>query len=288
MASEVRAVGEEAFEDVYPLFGGFPTKSMSKEDWRQMLFAYRWSDDPKRGFALYVDSKAVGFMGTIFSTRHLAGRMERVCSLSSWIVLPEHRDASIKLVTPILKLKDFTVLNPTPSPVAYEIFKKLGFVPLESERLVLPPLPGPGEAVRAMTGSFTRARADIERALSGEERKLYDDLRSCAVAQHVLLRRGSRKCYVVATPVHRRGIPFAEIQYIGDRDFFWDNRILAHAALFPSTLAAGLWVDQRFTTARRPPPAFRWPSRRLYRPTRKEILPEMIDGLYSELMGLRW
>jgi hypothetical protein len=288
MASEVRAVGEEAFEDVYPLFGGFPTKSMSKEDWRRMLFAYRWSDNPKRGFALYVDGKAVGFMGTLFSTRPLAGRMEPVCSLSSWIVLPEHRDASIKLVTPILRLKDFTVLNPTPSPVAYDIFKKLGFVPLESERLVLPPLPGPGEAARAVTGSFTRARADLERELSGEERKLYDDLSSCAVAQHVLLRRGLRKCYVVATPVHRRGVPFAEIQYIGDRDFFWDNRILAHAALFPSTFAAGLWVDKRFTTARRPPPAFRWPSLRLYRPTRKEIVPEMIDGLYSELMGLRW
>jgi len=288
MASEVRAVGVEAFEDVYPLLRGFPTQQMSKEDWRQMLFAYPWSDNPKRGFALYVDGKTVGFMGTIFSARLLAGKMEKVCSLSSWIVLPEHRDASIKLVTPILKLKDFTVLNPTPSPVAYDIFKKLGFVPLESERLVLPPFSGPAEAARALTGSFSLARADLSRELAGEERKIYDDLSSCRVAQHVLIRRGSRKCYVVATPVHRRGIPFAEIQYIGDREFFWDNRILCHAALLPSTRAAALWVDKRFTTTRRAWPAFRRPSRRLYRPTRKEIVPEMIDGLYSELMGLRW
>src|ERR1700691_3014527 len=168
MASEVRAVGEEAFEDVYPLFGGFPTKSMSKEDWRRMLFAYPWSDNPKRGFALYVDGQAVGFLGTIFSARELAGRMERVCSLSSWIVLPEHRDASIKLVTPILRLKDHTILNPTPSPVAYEIFKKLGFVPLESERLILPPVPGFGEAARALNGSVFARRGGLGSRPPGE------------------------------------------------------------------------------------------------------------------------
>jgi hypothetical protein len=288
MASEVRAVGEEAFEEIYPLLRGFPTKTMSREDWRQMLFAYRWSENPKRGFALYVDGKAVGFMGTIWSARHLAGRVEPVCSLSSWIVLPEHRDASIKLVTPILKLKGFTVLNPTPSPVAYDIFRKLGFVPLESERLILPLLPGPHETARALRGSVSVSRADLERELDGDDRKIYDDLSSCAVAKHVLLRRGSRRCYVVATPVHWHGIPFAEVQYISDRELFWQSRILVHGALFPSTRAVGLWVDKRFATARHLPLAARRRSPRLYRPTRKEITPEMIDGLYSELMGLRW
>ena len=288
MASEVRAVGEEAFEEVYPLLRGFPTKRMSKEDWRQMLFAYRWSDNPKRGFALYVDGKAVGFMGTIWSTRELAGRLEQVCSLSSWIVLPEHRDASIKLLTPVLKMKGFTVLNPTPSPVAYDIFKKLGFIPLESERFILPPIAGPAETARAAFGSFSLSRCDLERDLEGKDRKAYADLSSCAVAKHLLLRRGSRQCYVVATPVHRRGIPFAEVQYMSDPALFWDMRILAHAALVRSTRAAGLFVDSRFAGSRSTPLAVRWPAPRLYRPTRKEIAPHMIDGLYSELMGLRW
>lgn len=288
MASEVRAVGVEAFEEIYPLLRGFPTKRMSKQDWWQMLFAYRWSDNPKRGFALYVDGKAVGFMGTIWSTRELAGRLEPVCSLSSWIVLPEHRDASIKLVTPVLRLKGFTVLNPTPSPVAYDIFKKLGFIPLESERFILPPVSGPAETARALRGSFSVSRTDLERDLAGKDRKVYDDLSPCAVAKHLLLRLGSRQCYVVATPVHRRGIPFAEVQYMSDPELFWDLRILAHTALLRSTRAAGLWVDRRFARSRLPPLAVRWLAPRLYRPTRKDIAPEMIDGLYSELMGLRW
>jgi hypothetical protein len=288
MPIEVRPVGVEAFEDIHPLLLLFPTKEMSKEDWRWTLFTYPWSDSPHRGYAIYADGKAVGFLGTIFSARPLAGRMERVCSLSSWIVLKEYRHASLSLVTPILKLRDCTILNPTPSPVAYEIFSKLGFQPLESERLIVPPLPGIAEAARALSGSIVQSREILESELAGEERTIYSDLSSSPVAQHVLLRRGERKCYVVATPVQRRGIPFAEIQYIGDLDFFWEHRILAHAALLRSTRAMGLWVDSRFAGGRRTPLALRWPAPRLYRPTRKEITPEMIDGLYSEMMGLRW
>ena len=288
MAIEVRPVGVEAFDDIHPLLLSFPTKKMSKEDWRWMLFTYPWSDSPHRGYAIYAEGKAVGFLGTIFSARPLAGRMERVCSLSSWIVVKEHRHASLSLVTPILKLRDCTILNPTPSPVAYEIFHKLGFQPLESERLIVPPLPGLAEATRALEGSIARSREVLESELTGDERAIYRDLSSSPVAQHVLLRRGGRKCYVVATPIHHRGIPFAEIQYIGDRDFFWENRILAHAALVRSTRAVGLWVDRRFATGNRIPLALRWRAPRLYRPTRKEITPEMIDGLYSEMMGLRW
>jgi len=288
MAIEVRPVGVEAFDDIHPLLLSFPTRKMSKEDWRWMLFTYPWSDSPHRGYAIYAEGKAVGFLGTIFSTRPLAGRMERVCNLSSWIVTKEYRHASLSLVTPIVKLRDCTILNHTPSPVAYEIFQKLGFQPLESERLIVPPLPGPAETARALGGSIVRSREVLERELTGDERAIYRDLSSSPVAQHILLRRGGRKCYLVATPIHRKGFPFAEIQYIGDRDFFWENRILAHAALVSSTRAVGLFVDRRFAAGHRTPLAMRWPAPRLYRPTRKEITAVMIDGLYSEMMGLRW
>jgi hypothetical protein len=288
MKTEVRAVGVEAFDEVYPLLRGFPTKQMSKEDWRQMLFSYRWSDSPQRGYTLYVEGKPAGFMGTIFSSRVLAGRKERICSLSSWIVLPEHRGSSMALVMPILKLKDCTILNPTPSPVAYDIFHKLGFKPLESERLVLPPVAGVAGLARALAGSFYWARADIERALQGDERALYADLSPSVVARHVVLRRGGRQCYVIGTPVHKKGIPFVEIQYASDWDFFWEHRVLAHAALFSSTGAVGLWVDKRFAGDREVPFALRRPCRRLFRPTRPEIKPEMVDGTYSELLSLRW
>jgi hypothetical protein len=287
MSIEVRPVGVESFDEIYPLLSEFRARRMSKEDWRRMLFTYPWSNNPQRGYAMYADGKPVGFLGTLFSERRLAGQVERVCSLSSWIVLEQHRNASLSLVMPILKLKDHTILNPTPTPAAWEIFHKLGFKPLESEQLTLPPLPGLAEAARAFAGSFTWSPDVLQRELTGGEQAIHRELSSSPLAHHVLLRRGEKRCYLVATPVHHRGILLAELQYIGDLDFFWQHRILAHVALLLATGAMGLRVDARLAQGRRPPLALRRPALRLYRPTRKEITPEMIDGLYSEMMGLR-
>jgi hypothetical protein len=46
-------------------------------------------------------------------------------------------------------------------------------------------------------------------------------------------------------------------------------------------------VDRRFLVGRPPPLALRMNMLRLYRPTRDDITPTLIDGLYSEHMGLR-
>ena len=286
--TEVRAVGDEAFEEIYPLLREFPTERMTKEDWRRMLFSVPWSDNPQRGFALYADGKPVGFIGTIFSKRRIAGRVEPVCSLSSWIMLPDHRSDVLKLLMPILKLRDHSILNPTPSPAAYGIFSQLGFVPLESERLIVPPVPGFRGVAGTPSRTFTTSKADLERQLTGEEGTLYEHHSWCAAARHVLLHSGERKCYLVASPIRKKGLPFAEIQYASDWDLFWELRVLAHAALFPSTRAMALFVDNRFCSGRRPLPSIAWPCRRLYRPAHKGIEPRMIDGLYSEMMNLKW
>src|SRR5262249_59670752 len=239
-------------------------------------------DNSQRGYALYAEGRAVGFIGTIFSKRNIAGRVEPVCSLSSWIMLPDYRSEVLKLLMPILKLRDHSILNPTPSPVAYGIFTHLRFVPLESERLVL------AGGAGALSGSFTTSRADLERNLTGAAATLYAHHSSCAAARHLLLRRGERECYVVATPVHKKGLPFAEIQYASDWDLFWKLRFLAHRALLPSTRAIALLVDRRFAGGRRPVFSVVRPCPRLYRPAHEGIAPGMIDGLYSELMNLRW
>lgn len=282
--TEVRAVGAESFEEIYPLLQQFPTQAMTREDWRQMLFATAWSDNPQRGYALYTEGKAVGFIATIFSQRNIAGRMERICGLSSWIMLPEYRSEVLKLLMPILKLKDHTILNPTPSPAAYGIFAQLGFVPLENERLIVPPLPG----AAAFGGASTTSEADLGRELTGEDAALHRDHAACLAARHVLLRRGDRRCYLVASPIHKKGLPFAEIQYASDWTLFWELRWLAQTALFRTAGALALFVDRRFAPARKPLLSVPWKCPRLYRPAHKGVEPRMIDGLYSEMMNLKW
>lgn len=290
MATEVRSVGPGAFEELYPLLARLPNRAMSKEDWRWLLFGYPWGAGRHRGWALYADGAAVGFIGAVFSERSILGRAEKFCNPSSWIVLEPYRYAAALLLRPILALRDHTIVSLWLSLAAHGVFARFGFRTLESEQFVLPPIPRPAESLRALRGSFTLEADEIRAGLAGEERTLHHDMSSSPVARHVLLERGARRCYVVAVPCRKWGVPYADVQYISDREFFWEHRILAHAALVRAMGIAGLAlaVDRRFLVGRAPPLAQRMKMLRLYRPTRDEISPLMIDGLYSELMGLRY
>jgi len=61
-------------------------------------------------------------------------------------------------------------------------------------------------------------------------------------------------------------------------------------AVLPPAVPARLAVaiDRRFLVGRPPPLAQRMKVMRLYRPAHDDITPMMIDGLYSEYMGLRY
>ncbi|HSN13096.1 MAG TPA: hypothetical protein VLT61_00590 [Anaeromyxobacteraceae bacterium] len=290
MPTEVRTVGEEAFDQVYPLVARFPTRRMTRECWRWLLFGYPWAAPRRRGWLLVVNGAAVGFMGAVFSERPLLGRAEKFCNPTSWIVLPEHRWAAGLLVRPIIALTDHTIVSLTPSPSASRIFSRQGLRELETTQLVIPPLPRPGEAARALRGSFTVSPSEIDAELTGAERAAHRDHATSPAAHHALLRRDGRSCYVVATLGRRRRIPYADVQYVGDREFFWEHRILVQAALARAMGVAGLVmaVDGRLLVGSPPPLSLRWKVTRLYRPTREEIVPALIDGLYSELMGLRF
>jgi len=215
------------------------------------------------------------------------GRSERICNTSSWIVRPEHRASSVLLLKPVLSLRNCTIVQLTPSQRAHDIFSKLGFVPLESEQLLLSPLASPSQLGRALGGSFTLASDELRHELGGIERRIYDELSPGSRTRHVLLRRKDRRCYIVATLLHRKRMRFAELHYVGDLEFFWEHRPLAHAALLRAMGAVGIAIDRRFAEGRNVRLAIRRPARRLYRPGRPDITPTMIDGLYSELMTLQ-
>jgi len=282
---ELRKVGAESFEEVYPLLAGFGG-GLAKDVWRRMLFDYAWADGPCRGYGLYEGNRVVGFLGTIFSRRRIQGREERMCNFSSWIVESEYRGASVMMMRPLVAdLPGYTLVGYTPIPVTVAVFTRLGFQMLETEELILPPVPRPREVLRALRGSFSASPEVLQRELSGEERTIHNDLAYSRV-RHVLLRRGNRHCYLVARRGRRKGLRVAELLYIGDRAFFWENRILAQAAFTATMGAAALSVDLRFAEGFDVPWAIRRPKPRIYRPAHPDLSPTAIDGLYSELLML--
>lgn len=289
MAPEIRSIGPEAFEEITPLLARLPNRLMSVRDWRWLLFEYPWGAGQHRGWALYAGGAAVGFIGAVFSARPLLGRVEKFCSPSCWVVLEPYRYAAALLFRPILALRDHTIVAFTLSRAAHAVLTRLGLKTLESEQLMLPPIPRPADAMRALRGSFTVDTGEIRAELGADERRLLDDMAASPIARHVLLRRDGRSCYVVATPSRRRGVPYADLQYIGDREFFWEHLALAHAALVRALGIGGLnlSVDRRFLVGRAPPFAMRLNVLRLYRPAHEDITPVMVDALYSEVMGIR-
>jgi hypothetical protein len=284
---ELRPVGVDAFEDVYPLLLGFRNRRMSKEDWRRMLFTYPWADEPRRGYAIYSEGKVVGFLGTILSKRTWGGRVERVCNFSTWIVDRRHPNASILLTRPVLAEMDgYTIVGFTPAPMTCAVFARLGFKTFETEQMLLLALPRPIEAFRSLAGSITISREVLDRELRDEELAIHRD-HAGSRAVGVLLRRGDKQCYLVARADRRKHLRVAELLYIGDREFFWQNRFLAHAAFFYALGAVGLVVDRRFAEGRRVSRALQLERTQIFRPSRPDVTPMAIDGLYSELVMLR-
>ena len=91
----------------------------------------------------------------------------------------------------------------------------------------------------------------------------------------------------MARAERRKHLRVAELLYIGDREFFWQNRFLAHAAFFYALGAVGLVVDGRFAEGCRGPHALRLERTRISGRRGPDITPMAIDSLCSELVMLR-
>ena len=285
---ELRRVGAEGFGEVLPLLQKFRNPRMSTDDWHRMLFSYPWPSERRHGYGYYAGGKLVGFLGTIFSRRLLAGRLEDVCSFSSWIVDEAHRGTSVLMVRPLLAdLEGFTIVGFTPAPTTCNVFGRFGFRPFETGRLLLPPPLSPRSAGRFRGTSLILDPEQIQGRLSGAEAELFRDNAGCPRIHHVLLAEGTEQCYLVARLDRPHRIRAAELLYIGNLGFFWEHRAMAHLAFLRESGALALLVDDRFAQGRRVGLARRLERVRVFRPSRPEITPDLIDGLYSELVTLQ-
>jgi hypothetical protein len=282
-------VERHEFGLVHDLLRCFENRRMRADDWRRMLFEYPWpSAGARRGYALFDDARAVGFIGTIESAREIRGKIRRLCNLSCWVVLPEHRARSIQLFRKVLGLTDQTLVCLTPARHTHPIFTRFGHVVLDDEVLLVPPLFSPASLRRLRGASLTLDHDAIAAALPPGERRDFEAHRG-AVAGHLLIERGCRAAWVAATPLHHKHVRFAHVQHVGDPELFWDLLPLVQWGFFRALGAPAIAIDARLSGGRRPPFAISWKLSlpRLYRPATADLAPSEIDGLYTELMGLK-
>lgn len=260
---------------------------------RERLFRRNWGGtEDYFGYVLEDEGVVRGFLGTLFTEREVDGVPRRFCELHSWYVQDDYRNEGIKLFLAAMSAKKVTILNHTPSAGVYEIGAKFGFTDLETEILVIPPVP----TLRALRADFrveSSAEAIAER-LDGPDRQIFEDHRDIEECRHFLVtRRGTDTAlYLMAKRLwRRRWEPMGRILH------FSDEKLLADAADFlrlylPVRLGVGYLIVDRAALA--DPGAIRF-TRTVDRPvpsqfkSRDLTADQVRTSLYTEplLVGYR-
>lgn len=257
--------------------------------WRETCASVPWQGQwPNYGFQLRDGDRVVGALLALYSTRMVAGRVEKFCNMGSWCVRPEYRSRSLSLLKALLAQDDyhFTVLTADVGP--QEILAWSGFRPIDTTAALIPNLPWPS-AFGARGLGRTRvscAPADLETTLAGTALRIYRDHAGALAARHVVLARGQRTCYVMYRESRFRGRPVALLLYVSDPELFgrtW-RTFTAHLLLRHRLLATVAELRIIGAAPLASVSIRNWP--RMFRSSTLEA--EHIDYLYSELTCVPW
>ena len=234
----------------------------------------------------------VGFVGAIDTRQRIAGVERLICNVAAWIVDEAHRSSSLRLLMPLLARRSHTIVNFTPSPLAYYIFRKLGFKVLEDTILYFPPTNQLEALGSAIVSAVTWNPGEVRAALTGEDLVRFDHHQN-TVAKHILIRRGDRQCYAVVSRQRDppwRSMIYPQVHYIGgDRALFWADLALVQWASLRTLGLGTLMVEARFAAGHSLPPHGRrtLDTALLWRPSTPDLAPTDVSGLYTELMLLK-
>ena len=286
-----RVVSGPITDDDIGRVAGFLARTMDSgvtaQGWEQAMRP-PWSvDQPNHGYMLTKGDEVVGAYLAIYSERRIEGRIESICNLAAWSVVEEERVHSVRLLRALLRQKQYHFTDLSPSGSVVEINEQLGFSSLDNRTelipcLPIPPLPGRPRA-RILTGS-----AEIERALSDEERQIHLDHRDTAVHQVVIQARNGASLVLFRRERLKRLPLFATVLHVTDPDVFHAGVGALGAHLLVRYRIAGLLVEPRLVGGAIPGRSFSItpPRTRMYRST--SLDPGKIDYLYSELATVAW
>lgn len=269
------------FPHIYPLLRKF-NPQLSETQWL-VLFEYAWSaSEPFCGYGLYDGTKAVGYMGLLFSQRMIDNKLEHFCNITSWVVEEPYRGHSISMILALRNLKDYTFTDLSPTPAVVEISKRLGFLDLDPRLKLLPWFFGRHDA----QVTIFHDPIMIDTRLNPAHQPLLRDHLPYTRCCHLLIEAHGDYCYLIYTLVKNYRFPYIYIHYVSNLDIFARYSGIIRRELISAQRMPWVVIDSRLVRGIDLPLCFELPfaMSRLYKSPR--LKPEQIDNLYSELILL--
>ncbi|HWX47233.1 MAG TPA: acetoacetate--CoA ligase [Roseomonas sp.] len=269
----------------------FRGSSIKASTWRR-LFDHQWSEHA-RGLVLLDGDEVVGFLGTIAARRQLGGESVVVCNISSWSVHERYRGWGMALLAAVLREESLTYTAFTPGPTSWAALLAQHFVPLDSHRIIMPPL----LQVRGLFGlrgpviSFDPAV--VRAMLTAQQQQIFDDHAPYECLQ-LTVRDGADYAYlVVKRRTHRVSasrlgkilplrVPYSDILHCSAPEVLARHLERVKLAILRRQRTVALVSDARLFSSR--PPGVLIPARTCYRSP--VLAGGGLDALYSEIVLL--
>lgn len=269
--------------------------SFLNEHLNSRLPASRWAaamrtswddiDSPNHGYMLLDGEAVVGVNLAFYSSRDVGASVERVCNLAALCVREDYRGHAVRLVRALLKQRDFTFTDLSPSGNVVAMDERLGFNHLDTLTIARPNGPTRVPAgVEVLTDP-----SQVESVLTGRDLRIFRDHQRCLAARHVALRVGDRVCYVIFRIDRRKRLRlFASLLYVSDAAVYGEfgkhlGWFLLRIHKAPITLIESRLIDYR--------PVDGVQVRLAGRPKMfksRNLGATEIDYLYSELTCVPW
>ena len=219
MRSELTKI-EELKDDLLSDFAQFLhvnlQVSRTQDAWITGL-RHHWLDNqPNYGFVLRQSGQIVGGIGAYYVQRYLNGQLLKFCNITSWCVLDEFRQHSMRLALTLLNQRDFCFTDFSPSKVVGNTLRFLNFKELDERVAVI--LNIPFGAYRDM--KVIDLPSQIQSELHGNALKIFLDHSVFPWLEHLLIGCPGNWCHVIYKRRRFKKTPSATILYLSDPDVF--------------------------------------------------------------------
>lgn len=271
------------FDDIYREFLVDDDPDLSRADWQRLFQSRPDTGQDHAGYALVDGSTIGGVLGMTFSQRRLGDQDHKVCALHTWMVKPEFRGSSLRLMRPAMKLTDHTVCDFTPTAPVRKLSRRLGFSDMDSSLRVLLPFTGLKKSADAI--DILTDTDQIRSLLSADDAQLLDDHQADHFG-HALYSIGTCQCYVIYSRVTRWRLPYCHVHYISDLPAFAENSLTIRRHIGRTERTRLVVLYNRQVADHKLPYSFRFAQTngQLYRPA--AATPDQIDNLYSDVAQL--